>query len=453
MKASPVLVLLVLLALSTMPCLAQTKYSVTEIVAGGSNVRPTSINASDNTVGTFSGGVEGTSVFYLEHTNLAGSAQTLDPSYGTIKPYINNKNLVTVTGGQIMVGTLGVPYPLTNQPVGVFGATGVTDSGYTGITTSNGVYRWNNGVLTLLSRSNAGGVNFAYANAANNIGTVVGAVNSTAAYWLPDSSYVQVGQNAGYYGSYSLKSELIDVNAIDQFLKRDFIQPNFGASYFVTSLGSPTTNLQQLPFSNGVALNDQGSVIGTNTDGDPLHPAVGVLYQGGVVYRLLDLLQVNPGWSQLTPTALSKYGTVVGVGVLNGRAAAFIMKALGTQDAAGNIDYVHQHGDMLTGYFDGLYSVALSNEASFMTGERNNGLFIEPNGGTPYLDKKITAVNGIPIADYLAAGNSLPAPITGSNPLIFTIRLQHVTNLQLDTLKIRTSANGNIFVQLHRIGN
>ena len=60
------------------------------------------------------------------------------------------------------------------------------------------------------------------------------------------------------------------------------------------------------------------------------------------------------------------------------------------QQAAGNIDYVHQLGDRLPGNFSGYYLVTLSNEGVTANGEKNNGLYVEELNNcyfsTPQLD-------------------------------------------------------------------
>jgi uncharacterized membrane protein len=88
-----------------------------------------------------------------------------------------------------------------------------------------------------------------------------------------------------------------------------------------TVVFNPTTgewkSLSKVPGyegGQGVALNNQGQVVGTD-----------FLYDGSTIRKLADLILPSSGWSGLHPTDINDSGWIVGQGMIDGKLHAFLM--------------------------------------------------------------------------------------------------------------------------------
>jgi hypothetical protein len=126
------------------------------------------------------------------------------------------------------------------------------------------------------------------------------------------------------------------------------------------------------------------------------------------------------------------------------------------QYAEGGIDYVHQNGDYLPGYFSGKYRVEISNVGNTVNGEANNGLYIfrwDNQSIVPSFDASLTELNYVPLAWYMASGTSLPASNNDGGPMVMYVEFLGVNGLQLSCGVERPNPGGNVHLKFARVGD
>jgi probable HAF family extracellular repeat protein len=190
-------------------------------------------------------------------------------------------------------------------------------------------FTWSNGVISDLTPNAPVGTNAA---AINNVGTIVGQYDVTAARWDPQGHLTVLTTPQGY-----VQSEAVAVNG------NGFAVGSSHASYFFNEIatvwspfgtaGTTLPLLNSYPVSDAAAINNLGQVIGTaGYAGEVFAP---VLWQNGVAKDLNTLIDPTSGWALGTPKAINDAGEIVGAGTLHGVGHAYLLMPVPEPAACG----------------------------------------------------------------------------------------------------------------------
>jgi probable HAF family extracellular repeat protein len=216
----------------------------------------------------------------------------------------------------------------TMTDLGTFGgasqsyASGINNAGQIIITEASerkGVFIYDHGVVTSLNGSPVD-----LANAINDAGQVVGGTADPGQGWLSFSAWLE---SAGTYSQLGDGSggqrQATGINNSGQVLGYVTVPNPGGSNHAVVLFGTGSqTYLTPLDRSSEPrAINDPGQVVGYSS-GD----IGGFLYENGSLTRLMDLPEVvAAGWQDLSPSDINNLGQIVGTGLINGEARAFLL--------------------------------------------------------------------------------------------------------------------------------
>ncbi len=316
--------ILVLLVISAGLMWGSTIYSVTDLGSvGDSSSTGYQINDAGAVVG-WAATLTGSDQAFV---SLDGSSPQTLPSPGASDSYAYGINGSDVIVGVSYIdgqphGTIWSGSSVTDLGAGVY-AMAINASGT--IVGSNGhAFKLVNGTYQDLGTLPGGDWSAAYA--INASGTVVGYGDLAsglfcAMVWNPDGSVTQLGTLGG------ANSYATAVNDSGEVVGHADTASGYDNAFLET--GGVMQDLGTLDGGSSYAygINDSGVIVGYSWSEDGNNPEAFV-YSDGAMQDLNSLIPGGSGWQLLEAYSINASGDITGIGLLNGRPAAFLLEPM-----------------------------------------------------------------------------------------------------------------------------